>query len=69
MSKKSYEIGAAACITLTRKHLPSYYGNPKLAVNSGLTPGRVYSLKEYQEFKERRLRNEKGICSITRIKY
>ena len=55
MRKDKYEINAVACIVLTRKYRPNYYRDPKLDVNSGLPPGRTYSLKEYRAFKEKQI--------------
>ena len=54
MKRDVHEINPVACIVLTRKHKPNYYGDRKLNVNSGLPAGRTYSMKEYMEFKERK---------------
>lgn len=51
---KVYEINSVACLVLTKKHKPSYFKTKKLKVNSGLPAGRTYTLKEYQEFKDKK---------------
>ena len=59
--RNAYEINPAACTILTKKHIPNYYRDPKLSVNSGLPAGRTYTMKEYMEFKERRASNQKEV--------